>query len=158
VNDGGESCDVYIKLHDTGESIIDIDYICDEKCGLLVDVFDAFSLKDYLVYASEQAQKASKHNAKYIYINLFPLISEQTDDKTWVLNCLNKLLKDETLELGDCNQECSFLDKFEAASQIITLCDNAFNKQDFTYDVYDISSSDFRPLKDFVDVMKSQTH
>ena len=93
---------------------------------------------------------------KYIHLRIFSTYGE--GDKPWTLvtSAIEKMKKNEEIDLTPCTQNWNFVYVKDAVKQIVLLCDFAFRRDDFTQEIYHVASEDTRPLKDFVMEMKRQ--
>lgn len=152
------SYDVFVNIHDGLTTCLTIDDAICKCCRLFVDVLFVDKESNGQGLFNGQFAKAKQTGIKYIGIYLYPLISERLEENTWITNCLDRLLKDETLDLEDCNQPYCYLFVNDAVRYICELCDYAMRSHDFSCDIYDVSSADIRPKKRFVETMKALTH
>ncbi len=95
---------------------------------------------------------------KYIHLRIFSLYGENDHPYTLVMSALEKMLKDETVDLSSCTQNWNFLYVNDAVMQIVGLCHFALKQDDYIHDVYNIASKDTRVLKDFVIKIKEISH
>lgn len=95
---------------------------------------------------------------KYIHLRIFSLFGETDHPWTLVMSSLAKMKHNEPVDLSTCEQNWNFLHVEDAAEQIIRLCIYALNKADFESEVFNIASQDTRPLRLFVNQMKSLTN
>lgn len=91
---------------------------------------------------------------KYLHLRIFSLYGETDHPWTLVMSSLDKMLRNETIDLSPCTQQWNFLYVKDATRQVVTLCDYALSRQDFRSEVFNIASDDSRPLKEFVERMK----
>jgi Nucleoside-diphosphate-sugar epimerases len=94
---------------------------------------------------------------KYLHLRIFSLFGEGDHPWTLVMSSLDKMLRNEAVDLSPCTQHWDFLYVKDAARQIASLCDDALKIKEFRSEVYHIASGDSRPLKDFVERMKVLT-
>ena len=94
---------------------------------------------------------------KYLHLRIFSLFGEGDHPWTLVMSSLDKMLRNEAVDLSPCTQHWDFLYVKDAARQIASLCDDALTSKDFRSEVFNIASGDSRPLKDFVECMKALT-
>ena len=94
---------------------------------------------------------------KYLHLRIFSLFGEGDHPWTLVMSSLDKMLRNEAVDLSPCTQHWDFLYVKDAARQIVSLCDDALKSKDFRREVFNIASGDSRPLKDFVERMKVLT-
>ena len=71
------------------------------------------------------------------------------------MTAIDKMQKNENLELSSCTQNWNYLYVADCVKQIFLLCKYVLNSPDFKSGVYHIASKDTRPLKDYLDEMKS---
>lgn len=108
-------------------------------------------VKNRLFELSEQL------GVKYIHLRIFSLFGENDHPWTLVMSCIDKMLRNEPIDLSPCTQNWNFLYVKDAVRQIAGLCDYAFNASDYIHEVFNIASKDTRALKDFVEEMYSLT-
>jgi len=94
---------------------------------------------------------------KYIHLRIFSLFGENDHPWTLVISCIDKMLRNEQIDLSPCTQNWNFLYVKDAVRQIAGLCDHAVNSKDYKHEVYNIASKDTRVLKEFVKEMYSLT-
>lgn len=94
---------------------------------------------------------------KYLHLRIFSLFGEGDHPWTLVISSLDKMLRNEAVDLSPCTQHWDFLYVKDAVRQMASLCDYALTSKDFRSEVYHIASGDSRPLKDFVERMKALT-
>lgn len=108
-------------------------------------------VKEELFKISEQI------GIKYIHLRIFSIFGENDHPWTLVMSAIDKMLKNEQVDLSPCTQNWNFLYVKDAVKIITELCDNAISTNGFTHEVYNIASRDSRILKDFVEEMKAIT-
>ena len=91
---------------------------------------------------------------KYLHLRIFSLYGETDHPWTLVMSSLDKMLRNEAIDLSPCTQQWNFLYVKDATRQVASLCDYALSRQDFRSEVFNIASDDSRPLKEFVERMK----
>lgn len=94
---------------------------------------------------------------KYIHLRIFSIIGENDHPWTLVSSAIDRMLRNEPVDLSPCTQNWNFLYVKDAARQICTLCDKAINDPYFRHEIYNIASDDTRQLKCFVERMKELT-
>lgn len=94
---------------------------------------------------------------KYLHLRIFSTYGEK--DKKWTLvsTCIDKMLKNEPVELSPCTQNWNFVYVKDAAKQIALLSKYAIEKDDYDQEIFHIASEDTRSLRDFVIEMKQLT-
>lgn len=108
-------------------------------------------VKEELFKISEQL------GIKYIHLRIFSIFGENDHPWTLVMSAIDKMLKNEQVDLSPCTQNWNFLYVKDAVKIITKLCDYAIRTNLFTHEVYNIASRDSRILKDFVEEMKAIT-
>jgi nucleoside-diphosphate-sugar epimerase len=108
-------------------------------------------VKDRLFELSEQL------GVKYIHLRIFSLFGENDHPWTLVMSSIDKMLRNEPVDLSPCTQNWNFLYIKDAVRQIAGLCDYAINSSDYIHEVFNIASKDTRVLKEFVEEMYSLT-
>lgn len=94
---------------------------------------------------------------KYIHLRIFSLIGENDHPWTLVMSSVDKMLRREPVDLSPCTQNWNFLYVRDAVRQISALCEHAIRTEDFRHEVYNIASDDTRPLREFVEEMRTRT-
>lgn len=92
---------------------------------------------------------------KYLHLRIFSTFGENDRPWTLIMTAINKMLRNEDLDLSSCTQNWNYLYSADCAKQIFLLCDYLINNPDFKVGVYNIASKDTRSLRDFVEEMKS---
>ena len=94
---------------------------------------------------------------KYLHLRIFSRFGEGDHPWTLVISSLDKMLRNDAVDLSPCTQHWDFLYVKDAVRQMASLCDYALTSKDFRSEVFNIASGDSRPLKDFVERMKVLT-
>ena len=94
---------------------------------------------------------------KYIHLRIFSVYGEDDHPWTLVMSCVDKMLRNEDVDLSSCSQYWNFIYVKDAAKQIAGLCEHAITLPDFRHEVYNIASDDTRVLKEFIEEMSRQT-
>lgn len=92
---------------------------------------------------------------KYLHLRIFSTFGENDRPWTLIMSAIDKMQKNENLELSSCTQNWNYLYVVDCVKQIFLLCKYVLNSLDFKSGVYHIASKDTRPLKDYLDEMKS---
>lgn len=108
-------------------------------------------VKEELFKISEQI------GIKYIHLRIFSIFGENDHPWTLVMSAIDKMLKNEKVDLSPCTQNWNFLYVKDAVKMITKLCEYAISTNGFTHEVYNIASRDSRILKDFVEEMRAIT-
>lgn len=95
---------------------------------------------------------------KYLHLRIFSLFGENDHSWTLVMSSINKMLRNETIDLSPCTQNWNFLYVKDAVKQIYLLCHYAFRSINFRSEVFNIASNDTRILRQFVEEIHSLTH
>jgi nucleoside-diphosphate-sugar epimerase len=95
---------------------------------------------------------------KYIHLRIFSVYGENDHPYTLVMSLIQKMLKNEPMDLSPCTQNWNYIYSEDAAKLVVGLCNYANSEQGFVAEVYNIASDDTRLLKDFVERMKELTH
>lgn len=91
---------------------------------------------------------------KYLHLRIFSTFGENDRPWTLIMSAIDKMLKNEDLQLSSCTQNWNYLYVNDCARQIFLLCEYLINKPNFKSGVYHIASKDTRPLKNFLEEMK----
>ncbi len=108
-------------------------------------------VKEELFKLSEQM------DMKYIHLRIFSMFGENDHPWTLVMSAIEKMLRNEKVDLSPCTQNWNFIYIKDAVRIITILCEKAVENPDFKHEVYNIASEDTRVLKDFVVRMKELT-
>lgn len=95
---------------------------------------------------------------KYIHLRIFSVYGENDHSYTLVMSLIQKMLRNEPMDLSPCTQNWNYIYSEDAAKLVAGLCNHAISDQNFVAEVYNIASDDTRLLKDFVERMKELTH
>lgn len=101
---------------------------------------------------------AERTGIKYLHLRIFSLFGEDDHPWTLVMSSIDKMLKNEPINLSSCTQNWNFLYIADAVRQISMLCQYALQHRDFCHEVFNIASDDTRRLRDFVEEMYRLTH
>lgn len=146
-------CKVFVEAGSQAEYGTVLDKITEETpCHPFSEYGKAkLEVKNRLFDLSEQL------GVKYIHLRIFSLFGENDHPWTLVMSCIDKMLRNEPIDLSPCTQNWNFLYVNDAVRQIAGLCDYAFNSSDYIHEVFNIASKDTRVLKEFVEDMYSLT-
>lgn len=92
---------------------------------------------------------------KYLHLRIFSLFGETDHPWTLVMSSIDKMLRNETINLSSCTQKWNFLYVVDACKQILLLTEKAIQQPDFSHEVFNIASKDTRQLRDFVERMRN---
>lgn len=121
----------------------------DSQCNPFSEYGKAkLQVKEELFKLSEQM------DMKYIHLRIFSMFGENDHPWTLVMSAVDKMLRNEKVDLSPCTQNWNFIYIKDAVRIITTLCEKAVENPDFKHEVYNIASEDIRVLKDFVVRMK----
>ena len=136
----------------------------DEYGTVLTPISEATPCNPFSAYGKaklEVCRRLSELSAelgiKYLHLRIFSLFGEGDHPWTLVMSSLDKMLRNEAVDLSPCTQHWDFLYVKDAVRQMASLCDDALKSKDFRSEVFNIASGDSRPLKDFVECMKALT-
>ena len=118
--------------------------------------FSAYG-KAKLEVCNRLSELSAELGIKYLHLRIFSLFGEGDHPWTLVIISLDKMLRNEAVDLSPCTQHWDFLYVKDAVRQMASLCDYALKSKDFRSEVFNIASGDSRPLKDFVECMKALT-
>lgn len=113
--------------------------------------------KAKLQVQQECSRLADELGLKYMHLRIFSLFGESDHPWTLVMSCVDKMLRNEPIDLSPCTQNWNFLYVVDAAEQIMRLCAYVFDNNEFHCEVFNIASEDTRPLCEFVERMKELT-
>jgi len=113
--------------------------------------------KAKLTVQKELFSLSEQLDIKYIHLRIFSLFGENDHPWTLIMSSIDKMLRNDPIELSSCTQKWNFLYVKDAVCQIVDLCEYATNNPDYRHEIYNIASKDTRILKDFVEEMKELT-
>ena len=96
---------------------------------------------------------SEKLRIKYIHLRVFSIFGENDHPWTLIMSSIDKMLKNENIQLSSCEQNWNFLYIKDAVYQITELCKYAITNSNFKHEVFNIASKDTRKLKEFVEKM-----
>lgn len=97
---------------------------------------------------------SEKLKFKYIHLRIFSMFGENDHPWTLVMSALDKMLKNEQVDLSPCTQNWNFIYVKDAVKIMSRLCSYAIDTDTFVHEVYNIGSNDARQQKVFVEEMK----
>lgn len=100
---------------------------------------------------------AQEIGLKYIHLRIFSIYGEKDHPWTLIMSSIDRMLKNENIQLSSCEQNWNFIYIKDAVYQIVKLCTHAITNRDFKHEIFNIASKDTRKLKDFVEQMKILT-
>ena len=100
---------------------------------------------------------AEEQKFKYVHLRIFSMFGENDHPWTLVMSSLDKMQKNEQVDLSSCTQNWNFVYVKDAVEIMLRLCDYAIKTESFVHEVYNIASNDTRQLKEFVEEMKRLT-
>lgn len=114
--------------------------------------------KAKLQVKEELFKLSDQMDMKYIHLRIFSMFGESDHPWTLVMSAIDKMLRNEKVDLSPCTQNWNFIYIKDAVRIITSLCEKAIENSDFKHEVYNIASEDTRVLKDFVERMKKLTN
>lgn len=93
---------------------------------------------------------------KYMHLRIFSLFGENDHPWTLIMSAIEKMIKNQDVDLSSCVQNWNYLYVKDAAMRIIRLCEYALSSSDFKHEIFNLASRDTRPLKDFVETIKER--
>ncbi|MBR4924285.1 MAG: NAD(P)-dependent oxidoreductase [Prevotella sp.] len=102
----------------------------------------------------ESCELTQKLGLKYIHLRILSVYGENDHPNTLIISSLRKLKNNEPIEMRSGGQKWNYVYVKDAARQIGELSLNAFAKEAFKREVYNIASNDTRKLQEFVEKMK----
>lgn len=109
-------------------------------------------VKEELFKLSEQL------GIKYIHLRIFSIFGENDHPWTLVMSAVDKMLKNESMDLSPCSQNWNYVYVKDAVRMMATLCEKSVENPSFQHEVYNIASDDTRQLKEFVERIKILTN
>lgn len=92
---------------------------------------------------------------KYIHLRIFSVFGEHDHHWTLIMSTLDKMQKNEPIDLSSCTQNWNFIYVKDAVRIISILCEKAVADPAFQHEIYNVASDDTRQLKEFVERMKT---
>ena len=100
---------------------------------------------------------AEQLGLRYIHLRIFSMYGEKDHPWSMIMQCLQKMQNNEQIELSECTQNWNYVYVNDAAKMIVGLCKAYTQRPDIPSDIYNIASEDTRPLKEFVEEMRTIT-
>lgn len=100
----------------------------------------------------ESSKIAREAGMDFIWLRMFSVYGRYDYPKTMVASCLEKMARDEQVDLTSCEQLWDYLYVEDAAKAMVL-----FAKTEVESGVYNIANGSVRPLKDYVTDMKTVT-
>jgi len=110
--------------------------------------------KAKLQVREEGAALCAQLGMKYLHLRIFSLFGENDHPVTLVMSVLDKMLRNEAVDLSRCEHNWNFLYCPDAAVKIERLCEYALENEAYKSEVFNIASRDTRKLKEFVASMQ----
>lgn len=104
---------------------------------------------------TEGSELCNSLGLKYLHLRIFSIFGENDRPWTLIMSAIDKMLKNENLELSSCKQNWNYLYVTDCAKQIFLLSEYIINNPDFKTGVFHIASKDTRPLRVFIEEMKT---
>ena len=98
------------------------------------------------------ATKANKANVHFIWTRMFSVYGRYDYIKTLVMSVIDKMQKNEPVEMTLCTQLWDYLNVEDAARAM-----KLFAFSDCKSGIYNVASGDYKPLRDFVETIKEVT-
>jgi len=111
--------------------------------------------KAKLCVLKEGSELCNSIGLKYLHLRIFSIFGENDRPWTLIMSAINKMLNNEDIELSSCTQNWNYLYVADCAKQIYLLCNYIIKDSNFRNGIYHIASKDTRPLKEYVEEMKS---
>lgn len=96
--------------------------------------------------------KAKDSGIRFIWMRIFSIYGKYDYSKTLVMSVIDKMKKNKPVELTFCTQLWDYLNVEDAARAmkkfVLSNCDNG---------VYNVASGDYKPLREFVEIIKEVT-
>ncbi|MGB4415278.1 MAG: NAD(P)-dependent oxidoreductase [Paludibacter sp.] len=92
---------------------------------------------------------------KYLHLRIFSTFGENDRPWTLIMSAIDKMLKNEDVELSSCTQNWNYLYVADCVKQIFLLCKYLIEDPNFKVGIFHVASKDTRPLKDYIEEMKS---
>ena len=105
--------------------------------------------KGKLRILKEGAELAERFGMEYFHMRIFSVYGEGDHETSLISSCIRAAKEGQTAELGPCRQQWNFLHVKDCAAAILALAEHAPTAAPGSC-VFNIGSSDTRPLKDFV--------
>lgn len=102
-------------------------------------------------------QLAEQLGIRYIHLRIFSMYGEEDHPWSMIMQCIQKMQRNEHIELSECTQNWNYLYVDDAARMIVELCQAYMRQPNIPSGIYNIASEDTRPLKEFVEEMRAIT-
>lgn len=101
----------------------------------------------------ETTELSRKNGIRFIEPRYFSLYGPKDYEKTLIMSCINKMLKNEYCELNDCTQLWDYLYVDDAVDALYRLCINSKANG-----AYNFATGEYRMLKDFIQEIHNTLH
>ena len=125
------------------------------KCeGVITEDYNECPITEYgkakLRSMKEIKQKAIKDDIKFGWIRIFSAYGPNDYDQTLISSCIEKMRKDESIQLTTCNQNWNYIYVDDVINILyeLMICDR------YKSEVFNVCSDDTRQLKEYVLEMK----
>ena len=107
----------------------------------------------------ERATKFCKTvGMKFLHLRYVSIFGKHDYSQSLIMSCIDKMLRNEDIELSSCEQNWNYLDVNDAARQTYLLTKYALETPKFKSEIFLIGSHDTRKLRSFVEEMRILTH
>ena len=121
--------------------------------GLVDETYPCNPITEYgkeKLHAYEELEKRTQEsNIRFIWTRIFSIYGKYDYSKTLIMSAIDKMLRNEPVEMTLCTQLWDYLNVEDAARAMkmfaLKQCDNG---------VYNIASGDYKALKEFVKIVK----
>lgn len=120
--------------------VVDEEYPCKPETE-----YGKYKLKTYEMLSN----RSKEVGIKFIWTRIFSVYGKYDYSGTLIMNCLSKMLKNETIEMTEGNQLWDYVYVKDVAEAM-----KSFALTNCSSGVYIVASGDYRPLRDFIIEMK----
>lgn len=141
-------CQKFIESGSRAECGDDLEVIPEAMAGNPLNAYGKYK-KQFYEYAFDFC---CKHNIEYLHLRLFAVTGPGDHPWSLVSSCCDKFKKNESMNLGSCEQMWNYIDVRDASLLLIFLINNyKFEHNDNC--IINVASSDSKVLKDFIKII-----
>ena len=113
--------------------------------------------KAKLEFGRQAAAICRKHGMRYLHARIFSVYGPGDHPWSLIQTTLRHMLRDEPIDLSLCTQLWNYIDVRDMADLMLTMLQKRSEIPSEDSGIFNVASNDIRPLRDFVEEMRSIT-